>query len=97
MTEPIKPTDIIARKPDQVIEVFNELILKNWDGVQATVKQSEAAKKIAERMGITISDVFEKKHLNIEEVFRQSGWSVVYDKPDYNETPYDPFFCFSQR
>lgn len=54
MTEPIKPSDVIARKPDQVFEVFNELIEEKWDGHRAIVKSKEAAQKISERMNIPL-------------------------------------------
>lgn len=96
MTKPIKPSDVIASKPDQVFEVFNELIMGDWDGTQAKVDQNEAAEKIAEKMDMTISEVYKKKYLNIEEAYRQEGWCVYYDKPGYNEVPYNPYFLFSE-
>jgi len=97
MTKPIKPSDIVSVKPDEVVEIFNQLILENWDGVQAMVKAGEAAKRIVEQMNITFSDVYEKKYLDIEEMYRQSGWHVTFDKPGYNERHYDPFFTFSKK
>lgn len=98
MTKPIKPSDVVSvRKPDQVFEIFNELITKKWDGVQAKITAHEAAEAIAERMDITKSDTFTKKYLDIEESYKQQGWNVIYYKPGYNENPYDPFFIFSKK
>lgn len=98
MTEPIKPNDVLLiSKPDQIIEVFNKLIIENWDGGQAIVKQKEAAERIAKRVNITSKDVYEKKYLDIEESYKQKGWRVTYNKPGYNEHPYDPYFCFSKK
>lgn len=38
----------------------------------------------------------ETKDINIEDVYNQRGWKVVYDKPGYNET-YDGFWIFTAK
>lgn len=97
MTEPITPDEVkVALKPDEVTQVFNELIQKYWNGSEATIKQDEIAKLIAKRMGISEKDLFDKHYLDIEELYRQNGWVVVYDKPAYNES-YPPIFTFSKQ
>lgn len=96
MTEPIKPKDVklSATKPDEVLEVFNELIQRYWDGTQARIKQEEAVALISTRMKISTKVVFENKYLDIEYLYRRAGWVVEYDKSGYNES-YPPTFTFS--
>jgi len=99
MAKPITPKEVQDLKnatfPDEVIEVFNELIVENWDGHSATIKQDVAAGRIAKRMKITRAKVFDRSLLDIEDVFQKAGWKVDYDKPGYNET-YDAFFRFTK-
>lgn len=47
-------------------------------------------------MDLLRGDVFERGYLDIEETYRKAGWSVVYDKPGYNET-YDAFYTFTRK
>lgn len=97
MTEPIKPEEVefSATKTDEVIQVFNELIQKYWDGTQARFKQDEAVGLITERMGQKPGFLFENKYLDIEHLYRRAGWKVEYDKPGYNES-YPATFTFSK-
>jgi hypothetical protein len=98
--EPIKPKDVDDAKseklPDEVIKVFNDLIVEEWNGYSATIVQNAAAKKISNSMGITLDEVYNRGLLDVEHVFRKAGWNVKYDKPGYNET-YEATFEFSKR
>ena len=96
MTEPIRPQDIKSIKPDEVIEVFNELIQKYWDGTQARFRQDEAVKLVSTKMNKAPKFLFDHHYLDIEDLYRQSGWMVEYDKPGYNES-YPPTFTFSKK
>lgn len=96
MAEPIKPENVEKKLPDEVIEVFNDLINQYWDGTRACVRQHEAAKLVAERMNVKVGILFEKKYMDVEDVYRKAGWNVVYDKPGFNES-YEPFFVFSHK
>lgn len=97
MTKPITPAEVEVNitKPDEVIEVFNELICKYWDGHQAHFRQDEAVKLISKRINKSQSFLFENYYLDIEPLYRNAGWLVVYDKPGYNET-YPETFTFSK-
>ena len=90
MSEPIKPHEVVEAKkntmPAEVIECFNELIAEKWNGRSATVKQSEAANRIADRMNVTTQYLYDHGYMDVEDVFRAAGWKVKYDKPAYNET-----------
>lgn len=94
--KPITPSDIPNAKkniiPDAVFEVVNELIAKNYSGSSATVTQNEILEGLAER-GIARDRAFSQKYLEIEDIYRENGWKVEYDKPGYNES-YDAYFKF---
>lgn len=90
--KPITPGEVYLaapQVPDHVIETWNKLIAKNWDGRQATIMQKEAIKALGGTGGEKMA------WLNIEEIFRQAGWVVEYDKPGYNET-YEASFKFTK-
>ena len=97
--QPIKPgevkTNLIKSMPPQVITVFNNLIMKNFDGKQARVLQKDALKGICEAMSIDSNTAFKNKLLDVEDSFRDAGWIVLYDKPAYCET-YDAYFIFKK-
>ncbi len=97
---PIKPGDVISAKakqiPDQVFEVFNELITEKWDGRCALVKQTDVVERIVEKYGATREEIFAKGWIDVEDAYRSVGWSVEYDKPGYNEN-YAAFFVFKRK
>ena len=99
MKEPIRPEDVAAAKmtdlPEEVIDVFNELIVATWDGRSATVMQDEAAEEIATRLGVSRQEVFDRRLLDVEPIYRAFGWGVCYDKPGFNES-YAPRFIFGR-
>lgn len=86
---PIRPENMTVAKqaslPDAVITVFNELIIKHWDGRRATITQDEAVALMVNR-GLNRKEIFDQGWLNVEDIYRQAGWVVEYDKPGYNET-----------
>lgn len=100
MSEPISPRQVkkanVSVLPDQVFDVFNQLISDNWDGRQSVVKQDAAASLIASALQITRSKVFELRYLDVENSYRSKGWSVVYDKPGYCEEG-EAFFTFKPK
>lgn len=97
--QPIKPNEIPQRQmdaiDDAVVEVWNNLIIKNFRGNQAVVYQDDAITVIQNAMGVDRSDVFENGWLEIEPLFRRAGWKVEYDKPGYNES-YRASFTFTK-
>lgn len=95
--QPISPEEVTQLQkeqfPPEVIETFNVLIAENMVNGEATVKQKDAVARMV-LDGLEKAMIYKKGWLNIEEMYREVGWSVVYDKPAYNET-YDAFFRFS--
>lgn len=100
MAEPIKPEEVAAQRraaiPDGVIEAFNELIAKNFDGRQARIVQSDVVDLLLER-GVAAyrGDIFNEHLLDVEAVYQAAGWTVTYDRPGYNEA-YSAFYVFER-
>jgi hypothetical protein len=97
MTKPIKPSEVEKIVPDEVIESFNELIQKYWNGNESVIKQVEVVKLISEKTGMYDSEIFDKKYLDVEPIYISAGWEVKYDEPGFNENPYPPYFRFSKK
>jgi hypothetical protein len=99
MAGPIRPEDVNTRKsariPQQVFEVFNRLIARQWDGHSATVRQSEVVRLLIEA-GFERAQIFAERMLDVESAYEAAGWKVVYDKPGYNES-YPATFTFSKK
>jgi hypothetical protein len=99
-SKPITPAEVTAKKqellPDEVIDSFNELIAKNWDGHSATIKQDKVADLIATKLNMPKDKVFANHWLDVEDIYRKAGWKVYYDKPGYNES-YEATFKFSRK
>jgi hypothetical protein len=100
MAGPKSPEEIeqlqTSRIPDAVFEVFNELIAEKGANGHAVVNQREVVAGISKRMGCSVEMIFDKGWLNVESLYQKAGWSVVYDKPAYNET-YEATFTFRAR
>jgi hypothetical protein len=102
-TKPIKPTDISPELeniiPDVVIQAVNALLKDKYTGGLGsfTIKQDEIISKIRGLDGsLTRNEIFEKKMLNFEPLYRKNGWSVKYDKPAWDEN-YEPYFEFTPK
>lgn len=95
----ISPNELIAQKkeefPSVVIEVVNELLKKKWDGKEARIMQDDIVKGIIGRSSYSKDYIFDNHLLDFEDVYRDQGWSVMYDGPAYCET-YDPYFLFKR-
>ncbi len=93
---PIKPEDVkVAPIPEEVIHVFNDLIQKHWDGEGATIEQGKVLQVVSLAMGISKDEVLDRNYLNIEEIYREAGWKVIY----HSQTSVDdllPWFSFSK-
>ena len=102
MIEPITPDEIGAAKantfPDFVIESVNALIAANYTNGRANFTQKAVISEMLERAGgkLKRTEIFEKGYLNFEEIYRDRGWKVEYDKPAYYET-YDANFTFRKK
>jgi hypothetical protein len=103
MSKPIRPNEVsdVMSFPDEVIDGFNTLIAKNWDGKASVFLQKDVVKEIRRNFvksgkRMDSNQIFEKNYLDVEETYRLNGWKVEYDKPAYNET-YEASFKFSKK
>lgn len=110
---PIKPEDIPSQPepeiPEFVIDIFNELIIKNYDydTESSKIMQEDAVIKIVEHLCPDQHDrpkehvmnirkrIFKEKWLDVENMYRDKEWIVEFDKPAWCET-YPAFFVFSK-
>lgn len=105
---PVRPEDIKANTafPDFVIQAFNDLITENLRNGVAYVLQEDIIKRIiAAQLPASVSSsqisqlrsqIFSKRWLDVESVYRDAGWKVYYDKPGYNES-YNAYFKFTRE
>lgn len=104
MVKPISPEDITTTKedliPDEVIEAFNEMIVKKWDGEKSYFKQKEIVESIALKLIIMNEDIeeniFSKGYLDVEKIYAKLGWNVKYESPGWNES-FDESFTFTKK
>lgn len=95
--KPISPEELPKQKrlqiPDIILDVVNKLIVKNWNASsrEAIVYQKEILNEIGERLDH--DKIFDNHWLDIEDIYREQGWIVVYDAPAYCES-YDEYFKF---
>lgn len=98
--KPISPDELIAQKkkefPEVVIEVVNRLVKEKWNGKQAVVMQADIVRGILGNSKYNKNEIFEKNLLDFEDIYREQGWKVTYDKPAYCES-YDPYFLFERK
>ncbi len=108
---PITPEEAVASKieslPDFVIQAFDETIVKNLAGNRSHFKLKEVAERMRElhakgdyRLLMT-DQSFEaraqKEHwYDVEKIYEDAGWKVVYDGPGFNES-YDATFTFTKK
>ena len=83
-TKPISPDQLLDREtksipPDEVFEIFNELIVANWNGTCAIVTQKAVVHTIVEKLNISATKVMSRGYLDIENAYRELGWDVEYN------------------
>ena len=97
MVKPITPEEAMKARPpipDFVFKAVNDLIsLKARNTAKITIKQSEIVNKIIEYRDVPKQEIYDKKWLDFEDIYRDAGWKVTYDKPGYNES-YEAYFEF---
>lgn len=95
--QPIAPIEVTGEKnkhiPNEVIAMFNDIIVREMHGGRARVIQNEVVERL-EAEGLNRGAIFKNHWLDVEDLFREVGWKVTYDKPGYNES-YDAYFIFS--
>lgn len=97
MVKPITPEEAAKCSPSIpafVIDAVNQLISEKTRGKSTIIiKQSEIVKKLVEDRNANKDEIYENKWLDFEDIYRDAGWVVTYDKPSFNES-YDAYFKF---
>lgn len=98
-TKALRPEEVVKTRkeslPEAVLEIFNQLIIENFDGRSATVYQEAVIRKLVDR-GFSRKEIFQRGWLDVEDIYREAGWKVMYDKPAYCET-YEAYFEFRTK
>ena len=98
--EAIAPIDVPETKkaafPDGVMEAWNDRIALNYSGGRAFINQNDIVEDICAKMDVDRQTVFANKWLDVEDIYRNQGWDVVYDKPPYYDSS-DPTFTFTAK
>jgi hypothetical protein len=96
--KPLSPDSLNIELPDFVITGVNNAILSKFRGGEFTIKQNEIMAEILKCAPANMGrqEIFEKKWLDFEELYRQHGWIVTYDKPGWDES-YEAFFVFKPK
>ena len=100
MIQPIKPTEVTEKRKEQipyeVIEAWNGIIAKNYHDKKSVLTQMEIISLICHSMNCERDKIFKENWLDIEDIYRESGWDVFYDKPAYCEN-YEASFTFKSK
>lgn len=92
--KPITPDEVVDRKinamPDEMLQAVNDLIAKNWNGSEASFKVEEIVSQYfiitGKRKTPTARvKLFDNHWLDIEPIYREAGWIVRFESPDYTE------------
>lgn len=103
--KPISPEKVeqirIHEMPEAIIQATNELIVRSWNGRSATVKVDEIIDQYfrvvrEDDNKMTRKELFDKHYLDIEPAYREAGWKVQFEKPDYTES-FPSYFVFSKK
>lgn len=100
--KPVSPDDVSKKKraniPGFIIEAVNVLIIMKYSEStnSSVVKQEDIVDAIVSKGLTTRDEIFNKKWLDIEQLYESCGWIVTYDKPAYCET-YPATFEFKKK
>lgn len=103
--KPITPAEAKANRPfpTPVLMAFNEMISANMNDGVSTFTQDAVVARICELFTPTKSShrsiretIFKNHWLDVEDLYREAGWIVEFDKPGYNET-YSATFTFKEK
>ena len=86
-----KPTVI----PDEIIKVFDELIVQNYVKGKSTVYLRDALKAAANRMKVGEQEILNNRWMDVEEAYSAAGWKVTYESPRYADENFNPYFTFT--
>jgi len=95
-----------ALTPSYVIDAANELIVEKWNGISSRFTLTELVDRSMSLYAKTVvsgtinasskrAELSSKNAFDIEPMFRQQGWKVKYDSPDYTES-WPAYYTFTK-
>jgi len=103
--KPITPEKVeqirIHEMPEAIIQATNELIVRKWNGSSASVEVEEIVKHYfnvsgEEQTAAKRKELFDRHYLDIEPAYREAGWQVKFESPDYTEN-FPSYFRFTRK
>lgn len=91
--------------PEYVVEVYNDLIRKNFNGHSAQVKLEDAKQAVSRavvqqnpefELSVARSFAEENRYWDIEPIFEDAGWKVEFNKKCIGDN-FDSHYVFSIR
>lgn len=95
MLEPIKPSEISKKIPEEVIRVINDLITLHFRDGADTVYQDDIMDILPCKLNMTRREIFNENYLDIEDLYSKY-WNVIYHKPPYFED-WEAYFVFKEK
>ena len=94
--EPITPKEVkdnlVNVIPKEIIATVNELLKSNYrGGDEITILAEDIIKN--SKLGLTSSQIYQKKYLDFEKIYKEKGWIVQYFQPDRDES-FKSYFKF---
>lgn len=101
MSKALTPQEAIIRFtneiPEPVFEVWNSLIVGNLKVQNGNVNSEffleDLTEKLTTVMNVSRELAKDKGWFDLEDIFRDKGWKVEFNKPGYNES-YPAYFKF---
>lgn len=94
---PVTPDEASDMKmvniPDVVIETVNRLLAENMRLGRAVIKQKDLVDELVSG-GLDKGEIYDRGWVDFEDLYREYGWKVHYDKPGWNED-YPAFWEFT--
>lgn len=82
----IRPDEILGEKkrqlPPEVLSTVNRMLGEKAVRGSATLYQKDIVKELV-ASGLNQSEIYKRQWLDFEEVYREAGWHVEYDRPVY--------------
>ncbi len=99
----ITPDEVCVTADPRVVEIMNALIQRHYSSGSSKVYQKDVILALSKHPSYSQfayaeirEDIFGNRLLDIEEFYRQAGWSVVYHKPAYDES-FAAYWVFKRK
>jgi len=95
--KPINANEILSKKkasiPDAMIEAINELLTKNWNGVESKFKRDDLIELYLSKIGEGNLEqnreiIFNNHYLDFDSIYEAEGWQIEYDNIKGDEFVY---------